>query len=296
MQDIKNAIYDDGHLWIAIVGTQRSGKSSLALKLAYNVYKDWEQARQSVVFNLNSLLHRMETQKPTVWPTKTPIVHKRVPLLIYDDFGVHSNKADTQHSSAWDIFKGGSDSIGTKLGVLLLTMVKADEATVQLQNKLHGTITIKTKGKYTYNRIDWQEDFYGHRTKIRKVLTEHGEFTPIPKEVYQDYDQERQALVDEVFIRIKDALSTDSIDRILKLLRPEDETVLRLIDEQGAIIYDKAYEKVITRCKSRDLIISIPQQGKHTKYDLTQLGKDILMMIDSEEKIGQKIANRRTKQ
>lgn len=294
-EDIKSAIYDDGYLWIVVHGPPRSSKSTLALHAGYYIYRDWKKVLDSIVFNLPTLMNRIETGSPTRWPT-TNGYHMRVPLLIYDDFGVHSNKADTQHSSAWDIFKGGFDCIGTELAILMATMVNAEEATSQLQNKYNAEVTVRSKGHYKYDKVEWLQDFKGFRTRMKKTWIENGTFDPIPKEVYLKYDAMRKDLTKEVFIRIKDALSYDNMDFLLRMLKPEDEQFLRLIDEKGPTTYEKEMADIITRCRSRNLIISVSTAGKHTKYDLSQLGKDLLMTIDSDGKASDRIAARATHQ
>ncbi len=291
IKDIKNAIYDDGYLWVVIHGPPRSSKSTLALWLAHQVYGDWDKVLDAIVFNLSNLMQRIESGTPCRWPTINGL-HMRVPLVIYDDFGVHSNKADTQHSSAWDIFKGGFDCIGTELGILLATMVNAEEATSQLQNKYNAEITVKTKGHYKYDRVDWLQDFKGFRTRMKKTWIENGTFDPIPLEIYKKYDEMRKELTKEVFVRIKDALSNDNISVLLRLIKPEDEQFLRWIDKKGAVSYDKTLDEVITRCRSRSLIVSVPTTRGHCRYDLSQLGKDLLMKIDSDNNASQRIANR----
>jgi hypothetical protein len=57
----------------------------------------------------------------------------RVPALNWDDFGAYSNKAVTQYQEAWDHFKGGFDILGTKLGVMVATMVDPLEPTFQIR-------------------------------------------------------------------------------------------------------------------------------------------------------------------
>jgi hypothetical protein len=287
-KDIKDAIYSDGYLWIVVHGPPRSSKSTLALWIAYLIYKDWNKVLDSLVFNLSTLMQRIESGTPCRWPT-TNKLHMRVPLLIYDDFGVHSNKADTQHSSAWDIFKGGFDCIGTELGVLLATMVNAEEATSQLQNKYNAEVTVKSKGHYKYDKVEWLQDFKGFRTRMKKTWIEDGTFEPIPTEWYLKYDEMRKDLTKEVFVRIKDALSYDNMDFLLRLLKPDDEQFLRIIDTKGPATYDKSIDEVITRCRSRNLIVSIPNSKGHVKYDLSQLGKDLLMTIDSDTKASERI-------
>jgi len=252
------------------------------------VYKDWDKVLESIVFNLPSLLSKIENGIPCKWTTKNGL-HKRVPLIIYDDFGVHSNKADTQHSNAWDIFKGGFDAIGTHLSILLATMVNADSATTQLQNKYNAELIVTERGKYKFDLVSWKQDYKGFRSRMKKTFIEEGTFSPIPESVYKKYDEMRQELVEEVFVRIKDALSTDNIDLMLRLLRPEDENLLRLIDQKGAIRSSHELKDVITRCRSRSLILSNRRVGNNPTYDLSRLGKDVLLAIDSDDKAKEKI-------
>ena len=287
---IKNAIYDDGYLWIVVHGPPRSSKSTIALWIAYYIYQDWDTVLDCIVFNLTSLIHRIQNEKPCVWPT-TNLLHMRVPLLLYDDFGVHSNKADTQHSVAWDIFKGGFDCIGTKLGVLLATMVDADEPTSQLQNKYNLEVTVNSKGHYKYDKVEWLQDYHGFRKKMSKTWIEDGTFDPIPMEVYKQYDVMRKSLTDEVFIRIEDALSMDSMDYILRMIKPADITFLKLIDTKGPVIYEKArkelgdkYKDTVTRCRARNLITPTQRYGARYRYDLSRLGQDILLALENKDR------------
>jgi hypothetical protein len=287
-EDIRSAIYDDGYLWIVVHGPPRSSKSTLALWAAYYIYQDWDKVLESIVFNLPTLMSRIESGSPVRWPT-TNKMHMRVPLVVYDDFGVHSNKADTQHSSAWDIFKGGFDCIGTELAILLATMVNAEEATSQLQNKYNAEVTVKTKGHYKYDKVEWLQDFRGFRTRMKKTWIESGTFDPIPPEVYVKYDKMRMELTKEVFVRIKDALSMDNVDTCIRMLKPEDLILLRYIDNKGpsrhSTINDELGVKAkdtVTRCKARNLIISISDGPNHCKYEMSQLGKDVLTAYDKK--------------
>jgi hypothetical protein len=170
-------------------------------------------------------------------------------------------------------------------------MVNAEEATSQLQNKYNAEITVKTKGNYKYDKVEWLQDFRGFRTKMKKTWVENGTFDPIPTEVYAEYDKMRMQLTKEVFVRINDALSLDNLETQFKLLKSDDATLLRAIDNKGALALetikgilgeDKAKE-IITRCKSRNLIVSISCPGGNQKYDLTQLGKDVLDKKDDVE-------------
>lgn len=285
-KDIRKAIFDDGYQFSCVHGPPRSSKSTIALWSSYSVYEDWDKVLQSTVFNLPSVIQRMEDGKPEKWPT-TNGLHMRVPIIVWDDFGIFGNKADTQHSTAWDIFKGGFDSLGTAIGVLMCTMVDAGEATQQLQGKYTHEVTVNYKGKYKYDRVHWRQDFSGFRTMMKKEWIENGTFDPIPMNVYKEYDELRRDLTKQVFVRLKDALSMDTVDQLLKILKPIDISLLRLIESKGPVKYDTAkdelgeqYKETLTRCKARSLVIPTNLGNNNYKLDLSSIGFDILAALD----------------
>jgi hypothetical protein len=288
LETIHDAIWEDKYFWIVVHAPPRMGKTSLAMQIAHQTYKDWDKVLDCIVFNLPSLISKIETGSPCTWTTKNGL-HKRVPFIIYDDFGVHSNKADTQHSTSWDIFKGGFDAIGTKLAILMATMVNADSATTQLQNKYNAELIVTSRGNFKFDLVNWQQDYRGFRNKMSKTYVEKGTFNPIPIEVYKKYDEMRQELVDEVFVRLKDAQSADSVDRLIKVVKPEDIAFLRLIKEIGVITATPEYKNIITRCRGRGLIVATSRSGNNPRYDLTQLACDLLLTIDSDDKAKEKI-------
>ena len=281
-RDIHNAIFEDSYLWLVCHGPPRSSKTTLALLAAYSIYEDWDKVLQATVFNLPGLVHRIKNGQPERWPTANGL-HSRVPILIYDDFGVHSNKADTQRSSAFDVFKGAFDALGTELGVLFATMVSASSATQQLQDKYNAEVTVSNKGTYKYDRVQWIQDYRGFKPKMKKIWVEDGTFDKIPDRVYKEYDVMRHELVQEAFIRIEDALSFDLLEQTLRMVKEPDIDLLRLIDNKGPVKYDVAKEELgddyklsLTRCKARNLIISTCISGTFYKLDMSSLGKDVL--------------------
>jgi len=286
--DIKEAVLDDSYLWIVCHGPPRSSKTTLALWAAYSIYRDWDTALKSVVFNLPSVIHRIQSNALPRWPSRNGL-HSRVPIIVYDDFGVHSNKADTQHSTAWDIFKGSFDCLGTEVAVILATMVDANEATQQLQNKYNAELRVMQKGYYKFDRVQWLQDYKGFRSRIKKIWVQDGRFPELPREVYVDYDEMRRELTKEAFVRISDAFSCDFLDQTLRMIKPSDIDLLRLIDSHGPIKHDIAreqlgeeYKLTVTRCKARSLIIPTKIAEHQYRYDLSSLGKDVLDALEND--------------
>ena len=286
-KDIRNAIYDDGYIFGIIHGPPRCSKSTLGLHCGYSVYEDWPKTLGATVFNLASVIQRMKDGKPEKWPTSNGL-HERVPYVLWDDFAVNGgNKAVSQHSLAWDEFKAAFDVLGTKIGVLMLTAVDAGSATQQLQGKYNLEVFLTTKGKYKYDKVHWKQDYTGFRVMMKKECIEYGQFEPLPMAIYKEYDELRKDLTDQAFVRLEDAMANDTLDQLMKLLKPSDIKLIRLIDNLGPINYNTAkdnlgddYKLTLTRCKARSIIIPTNLGNNNYKLDLSSIGRDIIAVLD----------------
>lgn len=227
---------------------------------------------------------------PERWPTANGI-HTRVPYTLWDDFAVGGgNKAVSQHSLAWDEFKAAFDVLGTKIGVLMLTAVDAGSATQQLQGKYNIEVFITTKGKYKYDKVHWKQDYTGFRVMMKKECIETGTFKPIPPSIYKQYDEMRMELTDQAFVRLEDAMATDTLDSLLQLLKPTDIQLIQLIDSEGPIKYDRAkeilgeeYKLTLTRCKARSIVIPTNLGNNNYKLDLSSIGRDIIEVLKEND-------------
>ncbi len=240
-------------------------------------------------YTLSDIMYRIKHGIPERWPTANGL-HLRVPALNWDDFGAASNKAVTQHDEAFDHFKGGFDVLGTKIGVLIATMVDPLEPTLQLQTKYTHEIQILCKGVYKYDRVDWKQDFRGWKTRLKKTFIEQNTFDPWPEDVYKRYDDIRMGLADVVFQRIEDAISASQIGWVLKVCKPMDFQLLQLIRDKGPVhlknvdsLGDEA-RMALTRCKARNLVVPLHKGGGYYKYDMTPLGYDVLVAFNESEK------------
>jgi hypothetical protein len=282
IEDVWNTILDDKWMWCVVWGEQRTGKTSLKMQIAYSVYKDWDKVLQSFVFNLSGLLYKINKGEPERWPTRNQL-HMRVPIILYDDFGGQSNKAETQHDPSWDIFKGGFDVLGTQVAVVMASMVDPAEPTYQIMQKYTHELFVPSRGVYKYDKVIWNQDYKGWRPRRSKDWIETNNFKPVPDDVYKQYDEMRLSLVDELHQRIQDAIVESRTEQVLKHLPDSDIKLLEAIQLRGPTYYEKICEEVgpdskeaLIRCKARSLIIPVRKETGYYKYDLTDLGYEIL--------------------
>jgi len=290
VRDMLDAIDNDFYMWTVIWGEGRVGKSNLALLILYWIYKDWKKVLDAVTFNLSQTVYKIKHNLPELWPTRNKL-HMRIPALVWDDFGAHSNKASTQHDPSWDKFKGGFDVLGTRLGVLIGTMIEPTEPTQQLQNKYTHELWVYARGRCKYDRYTQQQDYRGFKSRGRKIWLDDFAFDPIPRDVFIQYDEMRQALADEVLLSIEDTMIETHLDYLMKRLDPLDIQLMKMIRNYGPVYHKKVYEElgyeqgklVLTRLKSRAIISPVRDlETGYGKYDLNEIGYEILKTLTTQ--------------
>jgi hypothetical protein len=287
VKDFWNIINYDQYAWIPVWGKGRCGKTTLAMLLMFKIYHDWDMVLNAIVFNLNQLLYKMQKGEPKLFPTLTKLVHMRVPVLLIDDFAAQCGKAKTQHEKVWDLFKGSFDTLGTRIGVLLATMIEPTSPTEQLLLKYTHEIKVdrvnSKKRVYKYDTCERQQDFKGWKHRQKKSWIEEQEFDRVPLDVYKQYDEMRQSLVDEVFVSMQDQMSEDTVGDLMKKIEPVDVQLLRLIKQLGPIHHHKLSDefgengkKALVRCKARGLIVPKRKSKAYYVYDITDLALNLL--------------------
>lgn len=261
--------------------------------LMYKIYKDWDAVLNAIVFNLSQLIYKMRKGEPKLFPTLTKPCHMRVPVLLIDDFAAQCGKAKTQHEKVWDLFKGSFDTLGTRIGVILATMIEPTSPTQQLLLKYTHEVSVsvvddKTR-VYKYDTCKRQQDYKGWRSRQKKDWIEEQEFGKVPLDVYKQYDEMRMSLVDEAFVAIQDQMSEDTMEGLMKRALPPDIELLRLIRNVGPTFHRKITETLgkegplaLTRCKARGLVVPQRRKKDWYVYDITDLGLELLEVYEAE--------------
>ncbi len=290
-RDIWNAVLEDSWMWIVTWGQPRTGKTTIQLKAGFDVYQDWDLTLQAFVFNLNGILYKMKKGEPCRLPTLNRL-HWRVPILFPDDFGAQCNKAKTQHEPAWDIFKGAFDTLGTKVAVMMASMGSPSGATQQIQEKYTHEIYVEHRGEAKYDSVRWQQNFGGWQAIQDKTWIHSFKFEPAPLDVYKEYDEMRQSLVDELFQQIDDAQIENEGMKTFRRLNSDDIDLIEILHDKGQLVYDwflkpenERYKEVLKRCKARGIVVPI-RKGSTYWYDLTDFGFNMLSFIQAKKQEG----------
>jgi len=244
----------------------------------WQVYKDWQKVLDANLFNLNQLLHKIEHGIPELWPTRNGL-HRRIPILNWDDYAAHSGKAKTQHERSFDVFKGAFDTLGTKIGVLLVNMVSPRSPTQQLQEKYTHEVWIESKGNYKYDKVRWRQDYVGWRAHMKKEWIDKSTFQQIPNDIFMQYDGLRMELADEVLQVVKDSLVDTHMPNLIRRVNALDIQLLRLIKEKGPVRKANLPDDLkpsVSRCRGRGLIIPMRVGKNYYKYEVTDLGLELL--------------------
>lgn len=298
-RDIWNAILDDSWMWIVTWGKPRTGKTTILLLCAFDVYQDWDLVLQSCFFNLNGFLYKMKHGQPCRIPSLN-CLHHRVPILLADDFGAQCNKAKIQHEPAWDIVKGAWDTLATKVGVLMGSMGSPSGSTQQLQDKYTHEVFVDKRGHAKYDEVSWHQDFYGWKANQKKGFKYEFEFDMgVPLDVYKQYDEMRMGLVDDLIQQIEDSQIENEGTRIFQLLTDKDMELIEILYTTGrgrihSDWFDKAenhhYKEVLKRCKARGIVVPFKKPGTVSYYyDLTDFGINMLTLIQAKKQKGQEV-------
>jgi hypothetical protein len=283
VKDVWDTILNDDWMNIVIWGPPRKGKTTIQMKIAYAVYKDWDQVLEAFVYDLSGLLYNMKKGIPCRIMTRNKL-HNRVPLIMPDDFGAHGNKAKTQHEPAFDILKGAIDAYGTKFSVLLSSMGTPDSLTQQLQSKYTHEIYVPEKGYGKYDKVEWNQNFRGWQPNRKKTWRDEFTFSQIPMDIYKRYDEQRMELVDLLNQLIEDAMVDNESARVINRMEPIEKDILSIIRQNGVLnrsfFNDEAnrkYREPLKKCKARSLIISV---NNGNGWDLTDFGFSVSKIIE----------------
>ena len=190
---IKAAYRNHGFVGAIVYGKQGYGKSSYALKTAFQVYGDWGQVFDSLVSKLEDLL---DILKQSISKGDRRI------LIIWDDAGVHGNKYKWFEYNGQETAKqlqALMDVIRTGLAALIFTTPQPNELLKVFRGYDFYYIKItKQDKKNTRLATIYQQNVMPNGSILVKKIGFDRFNVMLPDDVYQKYSEIRRSYFIEV--------------------------------------------------------------------------------------------------
>jgi len=191
LKRMREAVENDGWLFILICGERGNGKSTLALKLLkklfdyYNV-GDWRNVLSHTIFTIHDFDNMIE---------KSNIRYEdRLIGLVWDDFALHTSVYqfwDPLRQRVLTEFIENFEAVREDVAVLITTAATPDMLPPKLRNAPHISLDVFKRGAarfFTKKRVLW---FY-----IKWTGKDIIEFDPLPQEVYSTYREMKRRAVE----------------------------------------------------------------------------------------------------
>ena len=181
---------NDGFTGAIIYGKQRIGKSSYAMQVGYDIYKNWDDVARYTFFRLDDLIEFLQ---------ELTAKHEYIPYMIVDDAGVHlskhvffSDRSNAQFIS--NLF----DVVGVAVKSIVLTT--PDPGNILKGLRRYEFLRVKIVKHTNYRRLA-----KGYRNimlpsgtfRIRTDFTDSFK-VKLPDEIYEEYSKVRWGYLEEV--------------------------------------------------------------------------------------------------
>jgi len=202
LEELRRCNAEDDFVFLPFWGKPRKGKSTLALILLNYLLGGWDDVLHYFVYNLPELLTLMyETRREK----------KILPLIVWDDFGVHGGKRTKSFDQAHKSFSELFDAIGKLCHGLVATGNRPDGTIPALRERYHGEVLVDPRGHFNYVSYEWKLAYYlPGQPYFAKIWVEESDFGKVPDEIYKKYDEDRVRLLDVKMAEVEGMLSANT--------------------------------------------------------------------------------------
>ena len=178
---VYKAVEEYGFLSIMIIGPVGSGKSNLALQLAYYAYRDWNVALSRLVMSRREFLELLNKGK-------------RIPLIIGDDIGAWLPRTlYFTDRKAWEYMRKIWEMVRTNVNVFIATAPTREDVVSFIADKSDMLIIMHKRlgyvGRCEVQRRVFLQDYERDKEFRRLVLIEELEFPLKPGIKARDADR-----------------------------------------------------------------------------------------------------------
>lgn len=206
-----------------VYGLRDIGKSSYAIKTAYQVYRglgydeeeSWRKALDSIIFKIKDVTKLIETYTD---------YDSRAPIVLWDDAGMHASSMSyhTDMIMARHL-KGIIDGIKTATHSLILTTPNIDGLLSFLRK--YDDYRIRITGNDEWNRVAIISHWVTHDTKSRRLRKwKKDAFScRLPDWVHEIYKKQRASYLDEFNEEMKRKEKLKELDKRLEELKVKNK-------------------------------------------------------------------------
>lgn len=204
-----------GFLGAIIYGRQRLGKSSYASQVLHQIYGNWDDVLDHIVFTLEDVVELLDNAVKN---------DKKIPALCWDDAGVHANKMlYFQNRMLVQYLQNLIDVVGVNLGGLLITTPSPMNLLRALRGYEFYRVKIFTRDNYNGRAaIGYFSSLLPSGTRIihRKFKDYYN--VMLPDEYWLKYAHKRKSYLSTALGNLREFLTTPSSPLTFKSQPPTD--------------------------------------------------------------------------
>lgn len=196
----KKIMLDSDMTGVIVFGSQRTGKSTYALQVLYDIYQDWDVVLAHTFFKLEDVVTFLRAQIKQ---------DKIIPAFCWDDAGVYGSKQlyFTKRRLA-EYLQNLFDVIGTAVkGVILTTPSPENLLKAVRSYEFYRIKVIKANQHYRRIATGYKNVLLPSGTRfIRKEFKDHYDVR-LPDEVYEKYIGIRKSYLDDALDNLDEFLA-----------------------------------------------------------------------------------------
>lgn len=226
----------------------------------------WQLALNFMVFTLKDLVHLI---------MKALSEERRLPLVIWDDAGVHGGKRTKLRDEVFMEFSESFDAIRIVINTLILTLPLPNDTVAAMRSKYSGEILVGPRGWFNYYWHSYHVSFYSPGEPFfSKIWVEKGQFSEIPKHFYEKYYlKKRVGLFEQKFVTVSDKTFKLEDEKGTVILSDIDLYILQRLKEsngekmQDYILRPSATHKGLDKFKVRESLFRLENHAYIKKED-----------------------------
>ncbi|MFC2067737.1 hypothetical protein ACFLTP_01810 [Chloroflexota bacterium] len=203
---IQQAIAHDQFIGAIIYGSQRTGKSSYASKVMYEIYQDWDKVNQYMLFKLEDVVRVLEDA------TDRGV---KIPCFCWDDCGVHGN--NLLYFSNRDLVQYLGDLLDVA-GISVSGVLMTTPSPLKLLKVIRGyefyRVKVTSRNTSTGRRaVGYKSILLPSGTRMIKREYEDMFSVMLPDSFWDRYVEKRRSYLAEGLRRLRSVMHKDELER-----------------------------------------------------------------------------------